>query len=290
MLVFLVHFILAFIFKPVVFFIPTLFFILYRKKGIEWSDFETYANSLTLYADHNFLIYFALVAITYAYYTFDRIKDFETNQAILRTELSDAKLKSLKSHLQPHFLFNTLNSIFTLIDHDKDKSKEMIVDLSDVLREIVVKNRNNKIELQEELSIIDKYLNILKIRFENQLKIKKSISPNLELALIPTLAIQQLIENAVKHGYSKNHKELTLELDISKKNNHLTIEISNNGKLLDKEFQTLLKKGNGLNNLNERLIVLYNNDFLFELSNDLQNNKVLSRLEIPFELSISTLT
>jgi two-component system, LytTR family, sensor kinase len=125
--------------------------------------------------DLNFLIYFAMVFIIYTYYYLKEVKENEKQRTLLETQLVNTRMKMLSSQLQPHFLFNTLNSISVLADLDPAKAKDTIADLSDFLREILYSSDENEITLEKELRTLEYYLNILSVRFSGDLVIRKDI-------------------------------------------------------------------------------------------------------------------
>ncbi len=235
--------------------------------------------------DLHFLIYLALVTIIYMYYYFEMIQDSKVQTAKLQEQLSKTHLKFLQSQMHPHFLFNSLNSIHSLMDISIEKSKSMVVDLSDLLRNVLEKKDQNLIEFQEELFILKKYIQIKEARFSDQLNIQLNVEEGLENILVPNMIIQPVIENSTKHGYGKKHISLNILIDIYKKNNNLVIKVQNNGKELKEKLSALLKKGTGLNNIKERLDTLYGENYTLSIYNKL--GKVFTKISIPINLSVS---
>jgi len=225
--------------------------------------------------DLNFLIYFAMVFIIYTYYYLKQVKEAEKHRNLLETQLVNTRMKMLSSQLQPHFLFNTLNSISVLADLDPDKAKDTIADLSDFLREILYCSEESEITLEKELKTLDYYLNILNVRFSSDFKIIKDIDANLLNKKIPALLLQPLIENSIKHGYSYNHSELEVKISIQREGDQIIIKVQNNGESLAQGTDRLMQKGVGLQNIKDRLKNLYNDNFFFEINNlkDLNGNK-----------------
>lgn len=217
--------------------------------------------------DLNFLIYFAMVFIIYTYYYLKQVKETEKQKNLLETQLVNTRMKMLSSQLQPHFLFNTLNSISVLADIDSGKAKDTIADLSDFLREILYSSDSNVIPLKKELRTLDYYLNILNVRFSTDLKIYKKIDETLLDHKVPSMLLQPLIENSIKHGYSYNNSELEILISISRDGRNMLIKVENNGQAISKNPEELMKKGVGLANIRDRLKNLYGNDFAFEISN-----------------------
>lgn len=217
--------------------------------------------------DVNFLIYFAMVFIIYIYYYIKQVKEAEEQKILLENQLVNTRMKMLFSQLQPHFLFNTLNSISVLADLNPEKAKDTIADLSDFLREILYFKDQNEIPLEKELKTLNYYLNILNIRFSGDLKIKKEIDEKVLQHKVPALLLQPLIENSIKHGYSYNHAEIEIIISIQNERNSILIKVENNGAPLSSRAESLLQNGVGLQNIKDRLFNLYGNDFLFEIKN-----------------------
>lgn len=217
--------------------------------------------------DLNFLIYFAMVFIIYTYYYVKQVREAEKHRNLLETQLVNARMKMLSSQLQPHFLFNTLNSIAVLADLDKEKAKDTIADLSDFLREILYSGEENEITLEQELRTLEYYLNILNVRFSDHLTIKKKIDNRLLHQKIPALLLQPIIENSIKHGYSYDHTDLEVIISVQAEGKYLVIKIENNGEAIASKHGELLENGLGLANIDARLKNLYGNDYFFEISN-----------------------
>jgi len=233
--------------------------------------------------DLNFLIYFSIVVITHIYLNRKQLKENHLQKLQLTQNLAEAKIKILHSQIQPHFLFNTLNNIQTLIDIDKEKSKSMLVDLSDLLRMVIDYKNENLSELQDELSLLDKFLGIVKIRFSKDLKIHKNIEDDLENILVPSMLLQIIFENAIKHGYSEENLQLTVWLTIKKVNDKLLIIVENNGKLLTDTLEENINNGLGIKNIQARLNLLYPNNFDFKISNN--SNHVCVQIMLPISIA-----
>ncbi len=246
-----------------------LFGILSGKINLADYELEESLRRFMYVIDLNFLIYFAMVFIVYIYYYLKQVKETEKQRSLLETQLVNTRMKMLSSQLQPHFLFNTLNSIAVLADLDTGKAKDTIADLSDFLREILYCSDESEISLEKELKTLDYYLNILNVRFSSDLVILKDIDERLLNKKVPALLLQPLIENSIKHGYSYNHSELEILISIQSERNHLVFKVLNNGEPISLNTQELLQKGVGLRNIRDRLKNLYDNNFFFEVRNRL---------------------
>lgn len=231
--------------------------------------------------DLNFLIYTAMTAIIYIYYYIKEIKAVESQKAELLVQLNSTKLNLLKSNLNPHFLFNTLNSVSSLIESNPQQAQNTLADLGDLLRDLLDQKDKVLITVKEELNILKKYLNIIKVRFSDHFIFRKDIEKGVLNAKIPSMLLQPLIENAIKHGYSYDHNDLEIDLEIKENKDRLEVYVLNNGKQLDQEFRKL-KKGVGIKNTLERLKTIYKNDYTFKLENSIDKKQVIAYVSIPY--------
>ncbi|HKJ48597.1 MAG TPA: histidine kinase, partial [Christiangramia sp.] len=199
----------------------------------------------------------------------------------LESQLVNTRMKMLSSQLQPHFLFNTLNSIAVLTDMDTNKAKDTIADLSDFLREILYNSDRNRISLDEELRILEYYLNIVNVRFSDHLSIKKEIDESLLLRKVPAMLLQPVIENSIKHGYSYDHTDLNINVSVYQENKMLVIKVENDGAPVSETHAQLMQKGVGLKNINDRLHNLYKDNFFFEIRNKKDGSGVETIIKVP---------
>lgn len=162
------------------------------------------------------------------------------------------QLDNLSAQLNPHFLFNSLNSIKSLIEENPNKARRAIDLLSDLLRSSLYETDDDLITIKDELALVTDYIELEKLRFEERLSLDITLDHSLELVKIPTLSIQLLVENAIKHGIDKSVKGGIVRLVISKRDDTLLISVQNPGKLTSNTT-----KGVGLKNLKERLALQY---------------------------------
>ena len=223
--------------------------------------------------DYNFFIYFSVITVVYAYYFFQKQKDSQIKESQLKAQLLDSKITALQSQLQPHFLFNTLNDISSLIDISSESAQDAIADLSDLLRLTLNINDSKYISLENEIELLHKYLDIEKMRFNEKLDFSIEVDSNLLQEKIPPLLLQPIIENSLKHGFSLHYDTLIIKVIILKKNKSLHIDIHNNG-------VPLLKKdivfGTGLSNIISRIDSLYDGNYNFEMTNSTYYDKGVS--------------
>ena len=229
--------------------------------------------------DLNFLIYFAMTGIIYTFYYVKQVRESEQRRIQVESQLTETKLKLLNSKLQPHFLFNTLNTISSLMSIDTQKAQNTISDLSSFLRDILY-TKSTTIKLRKELEVLNTYLDILHTRFGDHLVVEKEINPSCLKILVPPLIIQPIIENAVKHGYSVEHSSLTIRLIVNCSDDHLRIRILNNGAPMD-TTKDYFNSGVGLKNTRDRLETLYQDDFEFNVQNMPDGKGVETFIKIP---------
>ncbi len=194
---------------------------------------------------------------------------------------NEIELNRLKSQLNPHFIFNAMNSIRALVEEDPIQAKNAITQLSNVLRNSLMMGKKKLIPLGEEMKLVNDYLSLEKTRFEEKLIIQLNIDLATETFLVPPLMIQTLVENGIKHGTSKLPKGGTLAINASIIDNKLQITIFNSG--IYNENQTP-KTGYGIINTKQRLQLLYGNQALFEIKN--KNNRVETTLLIPKQILV----
>ena len=230
------------------------------------------------YLEYNLLIYFTVTFIIYTYYYINRALTESEKKNNIEQKFNEAKAMALQNQLHPHFLFNSLNNVSALIDIDKKKSKDMIADISEYLYKTVNLFEHKYITLEYELELLDKYLNIIETRFQAQLSISKSIQVDTKNISVPPLIIQPIVENAVKHGYSRDYEHLTIKIDVSQPKDQLCIQVSNDGVPLTQKIGDLKKNGTGIKNIDERLSAIYGNDYKLNFFNDTESNQVVFQL------------
>lgn len=155
--------------------------------------------------------------------------DYSGRAARLKSSLTEARLDALKTQLNPHFLFNTLNSISSLMYTDTEAADRMMTRLSDLLRSTIHNNGVQEVPLREELAFVDRYLEIEKIRFEERLRVQVRVSPEALDGLVPAFSLQPLVENALKHGIGPLASGGILAIDAQRVDGNLVIRITDDG-------------------------------------------------------------
>ncbi len=200
-------------------------------------------------------------AIYFTYHFFKKSIDQELHNLQLQSSQNEIELKTLRSQLNPHFLFNSLNSIRALIDLEPVKAKQSVTTLSNLLRNSLVLGKHEFITLQEELQIVKSYLELEKIRFEERLEVFWEIDESLNEILVPPFILQTQAENAIKHGISKIVEGGKIVISTKRIDEHwIELTILNSGEL---GFQ--VDTGIGIENSKRRLDLQYNGNALFDL-------------------------
>ncbi len=225
---------------------------------LTWIEYMRVLSALLVYF---FAVYLGIIAACYAFlYYRPALKASQ-----LESRLTRAKLQALQMQLHPHFLFNALNSISVLVHRDPDTADRMISRLSDLLRLTLSSDGRQTVPLRQELEILDKYMEIELVRFQNRLRIEKDIAPDVLGAIVPSLALQPLVENSIKHGIAKSSTAGWIGISAWREGDYLTLEVSDDGPGVMGSTRELLGRGVGLTNAKERLQQLYGDDQLFEI-------------------------
>ena len=199
----------------------------------------------------------------------------EIKKVRLETMIKELELKTIKSQINPHFIFNALNSIRALVDEDPQRARQAITELSNILRSSIQVDKVEITSLEKELDIVKDYLALEYIRFADRLKVVYEIEQNTLSNQIPPMMLQTLVENAIKHGLSKQPGDCTIKIISNVENDKLVLIVQNTGLLQQAE-----KDGFGLQSTRERLNILYRGQAIFEIY-QCEPNEVTAKLVIP---------
>lgn len=203
------------------------------------------------------ITYWGILAVCYAVNYYRSSKEEALRAAQLEQQLAQAQLQALRMQLRPHFLFNTLQSISSLMHRDVDAADRMLAQLGQLLRLHLTSSDAQEIPLREELRLVRQYLDIEQIRFRDRLTVHLSIAPDALDALVPNLLLQPLVENAIRHGIDSLVADGRIEVIGFREDSHLCLEVRDNGPGLSGAAATALHKGLGLSNTRLRLERLY---------------------------------
>lgn len=224
----------------------------------------------------NFALIFCLWNVIYfGFEYFQNYKRSEINSLRYLAASRESELKSLKAQLNPHFIFNCMNSIRALVDENPNKAKEAVTQLSNILRNSLLMDNSKVIPLKDEINLVKDYLNLEKIRYEERLTYHLAIDPLTENCLIPPFIIQTQVENAIKHGISITPGIGFINIESFIHNNSLIIGVSNTGKINSQRPLT----GVGFKNSAQRLELVYGAEAKISIEQD--NDLVIIRINIP---------
>lgn len=240
-------------------------------------NYNAFSNYYINSIDSNFLIYFSIIGVFYALYYIEKLKSLNIKTIRINNNLTQSKLNVFRAQIQPHFLFNGLNTISSLMNNDILLAQNTTEDLGNYLRETLNLKDKNLIPVHEEIILTNKYINILKVQFDEQLIIKLSYEDNVKNCLMPSMFLQPIIQNLIKHGLSSVVIPFEININISKKNKTTLILIKNNKRKSDPK----LFKNNGLelSNLIQRLKLLYPNNYSFESVKN--KHQIITSIKIP---------
>lgn len=225
------------------------------------------------------VVFFVWNTIYFGYHYFVNYKKAEINNLRLEAAGKESELNSLKAQLNPHFMFNSMNSIRALIDEDPQKAKKAVTQLSNILRNSLLMNKNKEISIEEEILLVKDYLDLEKIRYEERLNFNLQVDKETLHLKVPPLIIQGQVENAIKHGISKLPNGGNIHLSAKVHDTILHITITNTGKLNNEKTAT----GVGFVNSLQRLQLMYGKGASIEIKEDQTNNTVVTSIKIPIK-------
>ena len=205
----------------------------------------------------------------------DELRQKQSQEEKLRTLAMRSRLDALISQVNPHFLFNALNTVGVLIDENPAEAQRLTIKLANIFRRTLQVSEKEIISLQEELNFIADYLEIEKARFGERLQVVRNVT--VQDAQIPCFTLQPLIENAIKHGAAPKIGTTTISIQVSQSNGRLSIRVSDNGVgIPQQKMENILERGYGLRNLIDRLTILYQSDFSWKVESEFQRGTTVS--------------
>ncbi|HEX4772592.1 MAG TPA: histidine kinase [Bryobacteraceae bacterium] len=249
------------------------------------SIFDRHNTFLLLDADRPGIGLFAASAITSLFAVSLPIRVWSSFRAekqleMERARLTEARLAALTNQINPHFLFNTLNSVSTLIRIDPARARNMIYKLSSILRRLLRKTESLS-PLRDEVSFIDDYLAIEMVRFGDKLRFEKEIEEAALDRLLPSMILQPIVENSIKHGLANKVEGGTVKLRAWLEGSRLNVVIEDNGAgIEDSKLDTIYERGIGISNVNERLRVLYGSRFRMQVTSQLDRGTA-THIDVP---------
>jgi len=208
------------------------------------------------------LLYSLIVLFYYLVIYYRNYRDKQEKETELKALIKESELKTLKSQINPHFLFNALNSISSLTMIMPDKAQEMVIKLSEFMRYSLAKKDEQLVSLEKEMNNMNRYLEIEKIRFGQRLHVEKDIQETCNTSLVPALILQPIFENAIKYGVYESTEQADIHIYCTLRSNMLHIKVSNT---YDADFISHKGEGFGLLNISKRLQLVYGRPDLMKI-------------------------
>ncbi|HEX6879764.1 MAG TPA: histidine kinase [Terriglobales bacterium] len=236
--------------------------------------------SILFYSFNGIVIYWVIVGLYQGIHFYRAAMEKETKAAQLQAQLVNSELENLKSQLHPHFLFNSLNTIGMLMRENVEAASDLLVSLGDLLR-MALDRRSHETTLQCEVEFVRKYLEIEQARFNDRLRVRIDIDEGLQSACVPSLIVQPLVENSIKHGISAYSSAGSVEISAKVVDGRLQISVQDDGP--GKNGDSVPTVGIGLKNVTSRLKQLYGNDASFALT-DVPGGGCEATITLPLRL------
>ena len=263
-----------------------VFFTARRRRPIAFSPF--FGMTRLFWLD-DLMVYFAVVAAGFARDYFRRYQGrreeatrLQAQAAALHAQLAEARLAALRTQLNPHFLFNTLHAVSTLVERDPRGVRRMIARLSELLRTSLDGGDEQEVPLEKEIAFLDRYLEIMQIRFQGRLEVGRRVDADVTDALVPTLILQPLVENAVMHGVSKVAGAGMIEIAAYRDDDELVLSVRDNGPGLTGGAGGPEGSGVGLANTRARLEQLYGPDQSLVFRVPAEGTGLVAEVRLPY--------
>jgi two-component sensor histidine kinase len=250
----------------------------YKNKNNKW-QFEEQRKGRIFGGLFNSFILISLWLLIYVVsHYIDKNRRNQLDKLRLEGVVKSLELKTIKSHINPHFIFNALNSIRALVDENPERARSAITELSNILRSSLQAEKMETVPLEQELDIVKDYLALEQMRFEERLKVEMHIDPDTLMQPIPPMMLQTLVENAIKHGISKDIHGGVIIIRSYFKDSHHELIVQNTGNL--QSLKAGDSSGFGLRSTQDRLNLLYQEKANFEIE-EKNGNMVQSKIVMP---------
>jgi LytS/YehU family sensor histidine kinase len=245
-------------------------------------EFGNVFKKLVIFYFHvTLVIYWAIVLAHLSWGYYQRGRERELQASALATELVRTRLEVLRMQLNPHFLFNTLHTISALIHENPEDADRIVARLSELLRVSLEQSDTQEVPLRQELSFLERYLQIEQTRFQDRLAVEMEVEPGLDHVLVPSLILQPLVENAIRHGIEPREDTGRVKIAARRLDGMLELKVSDNGPGLPESEIAPNREGVGLSNTRSRLSHLYGANHRFDLT-PASGGGLEARLLIPF--------
>jgi two-component sensor histidine kinase len=236
-----------------------------------------YEDKTELFSIYQNILVIALWFLAYIVYHYvDKNRKDQLDRLKLESTVKELELKTIKSHINPHFIFNSLNSIRALVDENPERARKAITELSNILRSSMKAEKAETVTLEKELDIVEDYLALEYMRFEERLKVEMDIDPDTLSHPVPPMMLQTLVENSIKHGISKLVGGGVVRIIADFKGDNLELLVQNTGQLNGK----MNGDGFGIKSTQDRLNLMYQGKATFAIRN-MDGNMVESKVTMP---------
>ncbi len=250
----------------------------YKDKNNKWQFEEQRKGKIFGGLFNSFILISLWLLIYVVFHYVDKNRNNQLDKLRLEGVVKSLELKTIKSHINPHFIFNALNSIRALVDENPARARTAITELSNILRSSLQAEKLETVPLEQELDIVQDYLALEQMRFEERLKVEMHIDPDTLAQPIPPMMLQNLVENAIKHGISKDVNGGIVIIRSYFKDDHHELIVQNTGNLQSLKAGT--SSGFGLRSTQDRLNLLYHKKAHFEIE-EKNGNLVQSKIVMP---------
>lgn len=254
------------------------------KHATNWSKNEegqwVHDDKRNIFGIYQNLLLIAIWLLIYIVYHYvEKNTNDQLDRLRLESMVKELELKTIKSHINPHFIFNSLNSIRALVDENPERARTAITELSNILRSSMHAGKSETVPFEKELNIVKDYLALEHMRFEERLKIEFNIDKKTLLQPVPPMMLQTLVENGIKHGISKSINGGLVKISSQFKEDNLELIVQNSGQLNG----IINTEGFGIQSTEDRLNLLYHGKASFEIKN-LNKEMVQSKVSIPIHV------
>jgi sensor histidine kinase YesM len=248
---------------------------------MSWSEIQPYnPKASVLYWFNTSIILIVWSVLYIGIRTYQNRREQEVENWKLRAGLREAELDVLKAQINPHFLFNALNNVRSLISENTDLARDMVSALSDLLRYAISHTSGDLVQVSDEIHMVRQYIALEKMQYEDRLDVSFKIDKQANRCKIPPMVIQMLVENAIKHGISKHESMGRIQVTVKTSTDRLTVVVINPGELESTGTETQEGHGIGLSNIKKRLSHCSSEGWSFTI-NQIGENKVESKIELP---------
>jgi two-component system LytT family sensor kinase len=252
------------------------------------SPFQPLLGLAAYEAPLHFLVYGAILGAAFLADYARRLREREVATARLSAQLAQAQLQALRMQLNPHFLFNALNGVVTLVrDGERERAVRMLVKLSELLRYVLDESGGQEVPLKTELGFVERYLQLEQIRFSDRFSVTLDIDPETTEALVPSLLLQPVVENAVRHGIARQAGVTGLIITAKRNSDRLQLTVVDDGPGFDEDAWVNPGKGMGIRNTRTRLAQMYGDDHSFSMER-VSPRGTAATISIPFRVEGST--